>query len=143
MNILIMDINNFDSFFTNYFSNLQDNDKHSVLENTHHDASIHNNLNTHHNTNTDHTTNTDHKKSHQDNRLIIDQLNNSKTVYNSVHLQFIFYFIATCILVGFIFIINMSGNLSIFIIILLLIILFLIFKFLRFNIFNFLTNFKI
>tara|TARA_B100000035_G_C20888920_1_gene504042 strand:- start:308 stop:721 length:414 start_codon:yes stop_codon:yes gene_type:complete len=137
-----MDKNNFDNFFSNYFSNLENNN----LENS----------NTSHSTsNTSHSTTNNNLISHQGvlpikhpnhndrNILINDQLNNSKIVYNSVHLQFILYLIATCILVGIIFIINASGSLSIFIIILLLIVLFLIFKLLKFNIVNFIMNFKI
>ena len=77
------------------------------------------------------------------NEIVDAQLENSERVYNSVHIQFVLFFIATLILVGFVFIINASGNLSIFVVIILLIILFLIFKFLRFNIVNFISNFRL
>lgn len=77
------------------------------------------------------------------NEIIDAQLENSEKIYNSIHIQFILYFISTLILIAFIFIINSSGNLSIFVVIILLIFLFLIFKFLRFNIINFVSNFKI
>lgn len=77
------------------------------------------------------------------NEIIDAQVENSETVYNSVHIQFILFFIATLILVGFVFIINVSGNLSIFVVIILAIVLFLIFKFLRFNIVNFISNFTL
>ena len=77
------------------------------------------------------------------NEIVDAQLENSERVYNSVHIQFVLFFIATLILVGFVFIINASGNLSIFVVIILLIVLFLIFKFLRFNIVNFISNFRL
>ena len=77
------------------------------------------------------------------NELINQQLDNSEIVYDSVHLQFILYFIATAILIGFIFIINTGGNLSIFIIILLLLVIFCIFKFLKFDLINYIMNLKI
>lgn len=77
------------------------------------------------------------------NEIVDAQLENSERVYNSVHVQFVLFFIATLILLGFVFIINASGNLSIFVVIILLIVLFLIFKFLRFNIVNFISNFRL
>ena len=86
--------------------------------------------------------NTDYVNS-KTNELINQQLDNSEIVYDSVHLQFILYFIASCILIGFIFIINTGGNLSIFFIILLLIVIFCIFKFLKFDLINYIMNLKI
>lgn len=77
------------------------------------------------------------------NEIVDAQLENSETAYNSIHIQFVLFFIATLILVGFVFIINASGNLSIFVVIILVILLFLIFKFLRFNIINFISNFTL
>lgn len=144
-----MDKTNFDTFFSNYFSDLEINNTKDKLKNNTHSNKIKNDIDSNnliHNENNIHPNlihnNNNHNKDNHNNRLIDDQLNNSKIVYNSVHLQFIFYFIATCILIGFIFIINASGNLSIFIIISLLIVLFLIFTLLKFNIVNFIMNFK-
>ena len=77
------------------------------------------------------------------NEIIEAQLENSKGEYNSLNIQFILYFVTTLILIGFVISINASGNLSIFLVIVLLILLFVIFKFLRFNIVNFILNFKI
>ena len=77
------------------------------------------------------------------NEIIEAQLENSKAEYNSLNIQFILYFVTTLILIGFVISINASGNLSIFLVIVLLILLFVIFKFLRFNIVNFILNFKI
>ena len=77
-----------------------------------------------------------------ENEIVDAQLENSKKTYNSIYLQFILFLISTLILIFFVFVINSSGNLSIFVVILLLIILFLIFKYLRFNIITFISNFK-
>ena len=58
-------------------------------------------------------------------------------------MQFILFFVATIILIGMVLLINVSGNLSFFVIIILIIIIFIIFKFLKFNMLNFILNFRI
>jgi len=88
--------------------------------------------------------NNDNKDQNKEkNELIESQLDYSKVRYSSVHMQFILYFIATFLLIGFIFIITSSGKLSFYIMLILVIILFIIIKYLNFNIINFIMNFKL
>ena len=100
--------NSFDTIFGKYFSNI--NSDHEFIINSD-GVSIRNREE-------------DRINFHRQRRLneIVDaQLDNSERVYNSIQLQFVLFFISTLILIGFIFIINMSGDLSIFVVILLLI----------------------
>lgn len=118
----------FDTIFGKYFSNINSDDEFVINK---HGVSIRNNeedkINYH--------------RQHRLNEIVDAQLDNSERVYNSIQLQFVLFFISTLILIGFIFIINISGNLSIFVVILLLIFLLLVFTFLRFNIIRFISNF--
>ncbi len=121
--------NSFDTIFGKYFSNI--NSDHEFIINSD-GVSVRNReqdrINFH--------------RQHRLNEIVDAQLDNSERIYNSIQLQFVLFFISTLILIGFIFIINMSGDLSIFVVILLLIFLFLVFRFLRFNIMNFISNFR-
>lgn len=78
-----------------------------------------------------------------DKETINAQLENSKTVYDSIYLQLVLFFIATIILIAIIFVINISGTISIISIIIFIVILLFLFKFLKFDIFTFLKNFSI
>lgn len=121
--------NSFDTIFGKYFSNI--NSDHEFIINSD-GVSVRNReqdrINFH--------------RQHRLNEIVDAQLDNSERIYNSIQLQFVLFFISTLILIGFIFIINMSGDLSIFVVIVLLIFLFLVFIFLRFNIMNFISNFR-
>ena len=76
------------------------------------------------------------------NELEKAQVHYTKKVFNSNRLQLILFFIATIVLIGMILAINASGNLSFVIIIILVIIIFIIFKFLKFDMINYILNFK-
>lgn len=78
-----------------------------------------------------------------DKETIDAQLENSKTVYDSVYLQLTLFFIATILLIIIIFIINIAGTISIIPIIILIVLLLFLMKFLKFDIFTFLKNFSI
>ena len=121
--------NNFNTIFGKYFSNI----------NSDHEFTINNDGVSIRNREKDRIN--EHRR-HRLNEIVDAQLDNSETIYSSIHLQFILFFISTLILIGFVFIINASGDLSIFVVILLLLFLFLVFKFLRFNIINFISNFR-
>lgn len=112
----------FDSFFSNYFKN--DNDRTEIVIN---DKGIN-------------FLESDNVKFNEIEQAQIDY---TKKVFDSNQLQFFLFFIATIILVGMIILINVTGNISFFIIITLIVIIFIIFKFLKFNIVNFILNFKI
>ena len=111
-----------DSFFSNYFKN--DNDTNEIIIN---DKGIYF-------IESDRT---------PFNKIEKAQLEYTKKVFDSNRLQFILFFIATFILIGMVLLINVSGNISIFIILILIVILFIIFKFLKFDIVNFISRFRI
>lgn len=82
-------------------------------------------------------------KEENNNKTINAQLSNSKKVYDSNKLQVILYIIATLILLGSIVMIYMSNELSVLMVLIFIITILLVIKFLKFNIINFIMNFKI
>lgn len=111
-----------DSFFSNYFKN--DNDTNEIIIN-------------------DRGINFIESDRTPFNKIEHAQLEYTKKVFDSNRMQFILFFVATIILIGMVLLINVSGNLSFFVIIILIIIIFIIFKFLKFNMLNFILNFRI